>query len=260
MHGGMSNYIGSCMLKKRPAFTLVELLVVIGIIALLISILLPSLSRARESAKQIKCLSNLRQLGMAFTMYMNENHLKLPYFAPYGVLRDDDWIYWEVAPDHGTRSLSDSKIAKYMSDPADPQYFTCPSDDFNGHARKSVNNGYPFSYVMNGWLSDYAPTGPGNGHNTLLLTQIRGAAHKCLLFEEDENTIDDGYGTLEPGGGINLLAIRHDRSRRRPDNAANGLTLNGACRGNVACCDGHAEFISRSELHSRYWYDPTVGD
>src|SRR5256885_9955053 len=73
--------------KKRVAFTLVELLVVIAIIALLIAILLPVLKKARDAANRVTCMSNLRQLAMAYHLYagdrkstrLNSSHLVISY-------------------------------------------------------------------------------------------------------------------------------------------------------------------------------------
>src|SRR5690606_15902015 len=66
--------------KARGGFTLVELLVVIGIIALLISILLPALTRARDQAKVVACLSNVRQIGLGFVGYQQSNRDRWPLY------------------------------------------------------------------------------------------------------------------------------------------------------------------------------------
>ena len=64
-------------MRKIKAFTLIELLVVITIISLLLSILMPSLSKAKKQARGVVCLSNLRQWGMATTMYTGEHNNKM---------------------------------------------------------------------------------------------------------------------------------------------------------------------------------------
>ena len=102
-------------------FTLVELLVVIGIIALLISILLPALSRAREQANRVACLSNLRQLGMAMLGYTNDNKERFP--RPSSSATIEDWIYWQPGqiPDEG-------RLVQYLGGRFIPKLFRCPSD------------------------------------------------------------------------------------------------------------------------------------
>ena len=234
----------------RSAFTLVELLVVIGIIAVLISLLLPALNRARESAKQVKCLSNLRQLGQAMVAYANENRSRLPAPASYATLQDDDYVWWEPARIGEIGLHGFGPFLHLVNSPSGYAVMICPSDETNYRARTG-NNGYgpfPFSYSMNSLMVS-------NGHG-ISMSKIKRSAEKMIFFEEDENTIDDGYGTPQPGSGINMLAIRHDPTRYNPDDVTHALTTNANCRGNACFCDGHAEYIDRATLHTQAVYDP----
>ncbi len=125
------------------AFTLVELLVVIGIIALLISILLPALNAANEAARTTACLSNLRQIGQAFATYAADNKGDVvPLACDAGALMPDTNNFKE----NWTTILVAGKYLTYPSAgmnavPTEPNVLTCPSSAKEFISGSSVNGG-----------------------------------------------------------------------------------------------------------------------
>jgi prepilin-type N-terminal cleavage/methylation domain-containing protein/prepilin-type processing-associated H-X9-DG protein len=138
---------------QRIAFTLIELLVVVAIISLLVSILLPSLTKAKDLAKQVVCESNLRQIGSGFIFYAEDSGGFLP--APVRVYGSDR-ITWEYLL--GNLYLG-AAVHYPPSDSDRKSIFACPSDQIPRVSPISGHEdwGIPRSYGMLGWKPDHWP-------------------------------------------------------------------------------------------------------
>ncbi len=163
--------------RRQGAFTLVELLVVISIIALMIALLLPSLAAARESGRSVQCLSNLRQLSPGFELYYQSEKEWMPVGSAYDPFLGNHKISWGrvVSKMLGLRITFEAPWA-YDFDPAN-QSFTyntkktngilqCPTENF-----KNYWGGYNYtSYLHNsGWAYWYG-LGISEGYDEYAVT------------------------------------------------------------------------------------------
>ena len=196
---------------KRNAFTLIELLVVIAIIAILAAILFPVFAQARESARKAACLSNMKQLGVGFQMYLTDYDGRLPGGAPYSnIANQGDWVgmakwggacskQYPMRPEEGA-------LFPYVKN---LQVYLCPS------SYKTIP--LRLSYSVNCLL-----TSPGN-----LFTETRMAASKpgisgLILMIDESSSLNDGF--FCPGNSLDI-----------PDD----IHLGGA---NYMFADTHAKF------------------
>jgi prepilin-type N-terminal cleavage/methylation domain-containing protein len=192
-------------------FTLIELLVVIAIIALLASLLLPAVAKATERAREIHCVNNLHQLGLAFHLYLTDFNDTFP--AAHGGALREDWLYYNPAL---AGPISASPIFKYMG--GDTNLLLCPSDRSFKPVKWNPGK-YPFSYGLNDGNNAAqplfplsAPAAPAGIH------ALQGEVH----FGPSE---DQGMASFYEGGPAHHFRVNLIRSPSRKIMLAEGLRL-----------------------------------
>jgi type II secretory pathway pseudopilin PulG len=193
---------------NTPAFTLVELLVVIGIIALLIGILIPTLGKAQQQAKATACMSNIKQLTTAWIMYANDNNGNLVFAEtsdredPGNLDKRDGWVVDRAGdPATNTRaSIEKGLLWKYASA---AETYRCPasydSANFRSYSISTHMNGTPRIFYPDFYNSGYPPGSPPPA----ILTKISRVKPDRLVFIEEYDERGFNQGSFLQFRGMN---------------------------------------------------------
>ena len=239
--------------RNGGGFTLVELLVVIGIIALLISILMPALGRARKQANNVQCMSNVRQLTQSYVMYINASKGKGVVYRG----NDDFWIE-AFRKDYG--NIDDIRFCPLAKEDVAPDWgsatrawtFTLTLAGV-GTTRNSG------SYGFNGWNHRWDAVGRGGaqfsgGTQEMYVTVASSDTSRIPVF--GDCIWPDGWPKATDPTPPNLQTGDRARQGASPENMMARFTLaRHDKRVNIGFLDGHAESVLLDDLKQLKWHN-----
>ncbi|MDG1302324.1 MAG: prepilin-type N-terminal cleavage/methylation domain-containing protein [Opitutae bacterium] len=235
-------------LRRGAAFTLIELLTVIAVIGILAAILIPAIGKVKERANETKCVSNLRQIGLAMKIHAGENHGNLP--MPYSQSGPKGEVIWF---DYLLPYMNVEYEGKWTWDQRKHEVFNCPSADhileFEGVSKFTYTYGWNSAFYRDGRFPN-----PDTGQYppAFRLVNIQRPSESMLIADTIQKPARGGWGN------DTFISVGKDYNPQTADapmsDASYGAGFsdrhNG--RGNVLFVDGHMESFAVGEIKEKH--------